>query len=311
MKKDRFSIEDQEVGFGSKITQQKTRLINKDGSFNVKNNHTSEQFMGIYHALISMTWTRFTVWVIFYFISINFIFGSIYYFLGDGALNGGNHEMDFHPFWSCLFFSAQTISTVGYGGITPLSLTANTVAAIESLIGLLGFALITGLLYGRFSRPTANILFSKEAILTSFKGQRALQFRIVNQWKNSQLNEMQCFVSVALMEEGEAGPTRKFHTLELEVKNILFFPMTWTINHIINEESPLYHLDLEGLQRAKAELLILVKGFDDTFSAQVSRRFSYTADEMKEHVKFVSVFDIKENGEVYQDLNLLSSYTPL
>jgi inward rectifier potassium channel len=211
-------------------------------------------------------------------------------------------------FLEAFFFSTQTFTTVGFGRISPVGNLTSSIAAIESLVGLLGFALATGLLYGRFSRPVARLIFSKNAIIAPFKGATAFQFRLANKMRNSQITNMNCRVTLSKLENENGVLIRRFRILELEIKNIIFFPMTWTINHPIDENSPLYNMTEKEMKDADLEFLISLDGFDDTFSQTVNSRFSYTQEELVYGAKWISVFTQNEEGKTLQDLNKLSAF---
>jgi inward rectifier potassium channel len=301
--------EDKELGFGTKTSAQKTRLINQDGSFNIKRIEQSRwNSTSIYHALISMPWLKFNLIIFCYFIVINLIFAAIYYIAGLEGLRGMEGETEIDKFLEAFFFSTQTVSTVGFGRLSPGSHSISIIAAIESLIGLLGFAIVTGLIYGRFSRPKARIIFSKKAIVAPFKDGTAFQFRIANKMRNSQISDIEARVTVAKLELENGVLIRRFRPLELELKKIIFFPMTWTINHPIDENSPLNGMTAKDLLESDVEFLILLSGFDDTFSQTVSSRFSYTHEEVVYGAKFISVFGQNEAGQTTQDLNKISDY---
>jgi inward rectifier potassium channel len=301
--------EEKELGFGSKTSAQKTRLIKQDGSFNIDRIEQSRWgSTSIYHALVTMPWMKFNIVVFIYFMAINLFFACCYYFTGMDGMRGIEGTTELDQFLEAFFFSTQTFSTVGFGRISPGSHAISSIAAIESLVGLLGFALATGLLYGRFSRPVARILFSKRAIIAPFKNQTAFQFRIANKMRNSQITDMHCRVTVAKLELENGIKIRRFRQLELELKEIIFFPMTWTINHPIDEDSPLYGMNAKDLEEADAEFLIMLSGFDDTFSQTVNSRFSYTYEEVVYGAKFISVFGQSKTGQTSQDLNKISSY---
>lgn len=298
-----------ELGFGSKTSSQKDRLINKDGTFNIHRIEKSRwESLSVYHALISMSWLKFNTIIIIYFIVVNIFFALLYYFTGTDGLAGVQAVSEWDKFWEAFFFSTQTISTVGFGRISPLSHTASIIAAIEGLLGLLGFAIVTGLLYGRFSQPKAKLLFSKNAIIAPFKEGKAFQFRIANKLRNSQLTDMNCRVTVAKYEIENGQKVRRFRPLELELSQIVFFPMTWTINHPIDENSPIYGMTEKDFEESDTEFLILLNGFDDTFSQNVNVRYSYTYKELIYGAKFVSVFSDTNKGKVAQDMNKLSDY---
>ena len=253
--------EDKELGFGTKTSAQKTRLINPDGSFNIKRIEQSRwNSTSIYHALISMSWLKFNLIIFCYFIVINLIFAVTYYFAGLEGLRGIEGETEIDKFLEAFFFSTQTVSTVGFGRLSPGSHSISIIAAIESLVGLLGFAIVTGVIYGRFSRPKARIIFSKKAIVAPFKDGAAFQFRIANKMRNSQISDIEARVTVAKLELENGVLIRRFRPLELEIKKIIFFPMTWTINHPIDENSPLYGMTAKDLLESDAEFMILLSG---------------------------------------------------
>jgi inward rectifier potassium channel len=255
-----------------------------------------------------MSWTRFNIVIALYFILINLLFATMYYFTGIEGLQGVQGTTAFDRYLEAFFFSTQTLSTVGFGRLSPAAHLTSTIAAIESVFGLLGFALATGLLYARFSRPVARLRFSTNALIAPFREGRAFQFRIVNRISNGQISDMECRVSLAKIEVENGIPLRRFRPLELEVKRALFFPMVWTVNHPIDENSPLYGMTEKQLHECQAEFLINLSGFDDTFSQTVNKRFSYTADELVFGAKFKTLIQQNENGETVQDLRLLSDY---
>jgi inward rectifier potassium channel len=302
-------VEDKELGFGSKTSTQKSRLIKQDGSFNI---HRIEQSrwnsISIYHALITMSWSRFNLIVFIYFLIINLFFATCYYFVGVDGLNGINSVSEFDKYIEAFFFSTQTFSTVGFGRISPANHLTSGIAAIESLVGLLGFALATGILYGRFSRPKARIVYSKNALIAPFKNGTAFQFRIANKMRNSQITDMEARITLAKFEDENGVKVRRFLPLELELKKIVFFPMSWTINHPIDENSPLFGMTEKDLKEANVEFLILLNGCDDGFSQTVITRHSYTFEEIVYGAKFISVFGTNANGQTAQDLTKISDY---
>ena len=298
--------EENELGFGTKTSSQKTRLINKDGSFNIDRIEQSRLgSTSIYHALITMSWRKFNLIVFTYFVIINVFFASCYYFSGMDGLIGWAAASEKDKFMEAFFFSTQTLSTVGFGRISPGNNISSSIAAIESLVGLLGFALATGLLYGRFSRPVARLIFSKNAIIAPFKEGKAFQFRLANKMRNSQITDMNCRVTVAKLETENGLKIRRFRPIELELKNIIFFPMSWTINHPINEDSPLWGMSAQDMKDADLEFLISLNGFDDTFSQNVNTRYSYTHEELIYGAKFISVFSTNSKGQIKKKMFLL------
>jgi inward rectifier potassium channel len=289
-------------GLSPQITKKGTRIINHDGTFNVKRTGIPGlQAFSVYHWLISMSWTRFFLTVIGSYIFINLLFACIYFLIGGNELEGIKVTNNFEVFLNDFFFSAQTFTSLGYGRINPMGYAANFVASFEALLGLLSLALATGLLYGRFSRPLAKIVYSENAIIAPFKGVNALQLRIANKRKDHQIIDAE----VNLMMSYLQGNVRRFHNLHLEYNTINFFLATWTVNHPIDEESPLYGLNAEQLNEIDAEILVLFRGFDDVFSQTVVSRSSYKVDDIVWGAKFVNVY-VHHDDRVEVDLSKIN-----
>jgi inward rectifier potassium channel len=299
-----------DLGLGSKETPQGQRIINSDGSFNLRRKGIPflESF-NFYHFLVTLSWPKFIAVVFSGYIIINALFGLIYYLIGVENLTGITASSRFEQFLDAFFFSAQAFTTVGFGRVSPISILANIIASLEALFGLLALALATGLLFGRFSRPVAKILFSRNAIIAPFKGMRAFQFRVANRHK-SQLIDVEVTVMFSIVEDVEGTGVRKFYNLDLEYKKINFFPSVWTVNHPIDENSPLYTLNSDDFLSGEAEVMILLKGFDDTFSQNVHSRFSYRAEEVVWGVKFTNIFGKDEDGAPIVELDRISSVEP-
>ena len=186
-------------------------------------------------------------------------------------------------------------------GISPTNLAANIVATFDAFIGLFSFALATGLLFARFSRPTAKILYSKQAVMAAYQDITAFMFRIANQ-RRSQLIELELkLIFTRVVRNGE-NVRREYHQLRLERSNVTFFPLHWTILHPINEESPLFNMSEEELRESQAEILILLTGIDDTFSQTVHSRSSYFHDEIIWNARFKDPFSHNADGSIQVDL---------
>ena len=293
-------------GLGEKYFQKTKRIINNDGTFNVTKHGAGFNYKDIYQYLINISWTKFFLIVLSVYVSLNFVFAFLYYLVGveDLAGSAGNN---LNNFLDAFFFSAQTLTTVGYGGISPKGLIVNIISALEALNGLMCFALITGLLYGRFSRPSARILFSNKAIIAPYRGITSLQFRIANQRHNT-LMEIEAKVLLVQIEKIENQYNRKYFDLKLERNSVYFFPLTWTIVHPIDEDSPFYGKSEAEIKAFESEILILIKGFDDTFSQIVHSRFSYTANEVIWNAKFIRAFNNEENGEIIFNIDDIHKY---
>lgn len=299
----------QDLGFGTKLNDTYSRLINKDGSFNISRNHESFwDRANLYNRLITMPWRQFLGLVILVYFTENLIFAALYMLAGPENLMGVGNVMGTNPmeqFWGCFFFSAQTLTTVGYGHISPVGYLTSSIAAFESMVGLLAFALITGLLYGRFSRPVAHIRFSKHAIFAPYLDVNAWMFRIIHR-RSNQLIDVQVEVSLSRLETKPDGTRyRRYYGLDLERNKVNFFPTNWTIVHPITPDSPLHGITPGSFETSDAEFLILLRATDDTFSQTVHARYSYRAEEILWGQKFRPMFNGQQAGMVSLDLRKL------
>jgi len=301
-----------DLGFGSVVSREShKRLLNRDGSFNVSRKGLSFwTSLSVYHAMLAITWPRFFALLAAFYLGINTIFATAYVASGPGAL-AGDSSLAAHPFLRAFFFSVETLSTIGYGHIVPSGLAANVVMTFESVLGLLGFAIITGLLFARFSRPTAKILFSKVAVIAPYGAGRAFEFRIINA-RSSQLIDMEARVMLTRFEDIDGVRTRKYYLLPLERSRVAFFPLAWTVVHPIDESSPLFNETAESLRAAHGEFLVLLTATDETFSQVVNTRSSYAMSEVVWEAKFASMFGAPaSDGSVAVDIEKLHAFERL
>src|ERR1700759_1356972 len=218
--KRKFNTED-DLGFGTQPVIKNQALIKHDGSANVRRRglplfNTADN----YNKLITMSWVKFWLLVFSGYLIINTIFAFVYLAIGVQNLNGAEGINTYQPFGDAFFFSAQTISTVGYGHISPRGMATNSVAALESMMGLLAFALATGLLYGRFSRPSAKIVYSKNLLIAPYlETCQGLMFRLANLRRNT-LIDLQIEIIFSYNEEVNGKLLRRFFPLELERKRV-------------------------------------------------------------------------------------------
>ncbi len=280
-----------DLGFGAVVSREsQQRLLNRDGSFNVERKGLPFwSSFSAYHALLTMSWWKFFAVCTLWYLLANGIFGLAYLACGPNALGSETIGMQNHTFLRAFFFSVQTLSTIGYGHVVPIGLAANIVVTIEALVGLLGFAIITGLLFSRFARPTAKVLFSRHAVIAPYEGIQALEFRAAN-GRSNELIEVSAKLMLTRFEQTDGVRTRRYYPLDLERPRVTFLPLTWTVVHPINEKSPLYGETAESLRASRAEVLVLLSGFDETFSATVHTRTSYVQEEIICGARFVSAF---------------------
>ena len=280
-----------DLGFGSVVSREsQQRLVNRDGSFNVERKGLSLlETLSPYHVLLTMPWLQFFLLAAGWYFFANVVFALAYLACGAGALVSTSPGISQHPFWRAFFFSVETISTIGYGNIVPVSLAANVVVALEALSGLAGFAIITGLMFARISRPTANVLFSSHAVVAPYQAITALEFRVANA-RSNELIEVTAKVVVSRFEEVDGVHTRRYYPLKLERDGVVFLPLTWTVVHPIEEDSPFYGQTAGTLHNSGAEVLVLLKAFDETFSSIVQTRTSYTHEDIVWGARFANAF---------------------
>jgi inward rectifier potassium channel len=296
-------------GFTEKYTGQLNRIINLDGQFNVRRRGTTWRDVHPYLFMLNVRWPAFLAIIFAGFVIANAVFALIYMGIGVEHLQGADTSTVWSRFWSGFFFSAQTFTTVGYGRISPDSFMANVVASFQSLLGLMGLALATGLLFGRFSRPAARLAFSEQMIVAPYQSGASLQFRVANRRSNNLL-EIEARMLLMTVEASDHGLVRKYKPLTLERSSVLFLPLTWTVVHPIDETSPLRGETPETLARQQAEFLILIKAFDDTFFQTVHVRHSYRHDETVWGARFVPAFQPDAQGDMVLDLKRLSEIAP-
>ncbi len=288
------------------LTQQYTgvlnRAINKDGEFNVRRSGRTWRDVHLYLFLISASWPLFFLLVTLGFIIVNTAFAVSYMAIGMEHLKNAYAPTAEMRFVNAFFFSAHTLTTVGYGNIYPDGVAANATSAFEALVGLMGFAIATGLMFGRFSRPSARFGFSETMLISPYMGGTSLQFRVVNRRSNN-LIDVEARVMLMTVDFSESRPKRRFAPLDLERGQVLFLPLTWTVVHPISESSPLYGKTAEDLERLQAEVIVMMKAFDDTFSQTVQARYSYRYDEITWGAKFAPAFEIDQHGDLRVEVN--------
>jgi len=260
-----------------------------------------------YLMLLNMNWTEFFLVVIGAYFTINLLFGACYFALGPSALQGVDGGSEVRRFWNTFFFSAHTLTTVGYGNVAPASLGANILSTIEALVGLLGIALGTGILFGRFSRPSARIAFSERMLVTPYEDQTSTQFRILNLRPNV-LMEIRAHIILMTVEGPPGALTRKYQELKLERDGIYFLALAWTVVHPIDQDSPLFGKTSEDLERLQAEFVIMIKAYDDTFAQSVHARYSYRYDEITWQARFNPAFEFDTEGNMVLNVDRVSSH---
>jgi inward rectifier potassium channel len=293
---------------GQNVSGKGWRFINRDGTINVRGeDFRRSSLFDLYHLLLSMRWRMVFALVTIIYLLVNILFGTAYYLGGPDALHG-THAVESGERWlECFFFSVQTLATIGYGGISPSTTYAHFLVTIEALTGLIGLTLITGMIFSRFSRPTARIRFSQHALITRLDGQPCLIFRMANTRLN-QITEAEVRVALARSETTQEGLNyREFYDLKLERERSPLFAMTWTIVHPIDPASPLYGQTRESILAADVEIVVTVKGTDETYLQTVYSRYSYAPFDMEWNTDFEDMVFRDQNGYLSVRLEKIDS----
>ncbi len=287
-------------GIGKSSSRYAKRFVNPDGSFNIKHINRTSSLSENYNYLITIGWSRFFLWVVLAYVLVNILFATFYTVFGINCITESTGNV-FQDFINAFFFSAQTITTVGYGAMAPKGTVCGIVSSFEALVGLVSFSFVTGLIYGRFSRPRANIRFSNNIILREHNGVDCIMFRLMSRSANVMIGP-KIVATLSVSQEGENKKfVNNFYNLELERDTITYLPTTWTIVHPINESSPFKKYDRKQLKKLNGEILILVSYYDESFQQEVHQVHSFVLEEIKLDRRFVSAFYYDDRGNVVLD----------
>lgn len=302
-----------DLGFGTEVARgTRRRLLNRDGSFNVVLEGLNPlSSLGLYHWLLTISWPRFLAFIAGSYVTINVLFAFAFVLCGPDALQSSAGLFAGQPFYRAFFFSVDTFATIGYGNIVPVGVVPNALVTIEALFNIVGVALATGVIFSRFSRPSARIIYSQNAIVAPYRDKTALEFRIANA-RSSQLIDVQIQAILTKIEHSGGTTVRRFYELELERNRVVFFPLSWTVVHPISPASPMWGLSRADLVQADAELLVLLIATDETLSQQVHSRSSYEADEIIWGARFANMLMRSESeGIIGMDLDRIHDVEPV
>jgi len=300
------------TGFGSNTSDYGGRFVNKNGMPNIEKRGIGYfDRMSWYHTLLQLPRWKFLLLVLSFYGFLNLIFAGIYMIIGIQNLEGIRANGPLEAFGEAFFFSAQTFTTVGYGRISPHGFASSSIAAVEALVGLLSFAIATGLFYGRFSKPKAYLRFSENAIIAPFRNGTALMLRVAP-YKNNNLSEVEARLSAGIMIEENGKLNNKFFQMELEYSKVNTLSLSWTIVHPIDEDSPFYKFSATDFANSEGEIIVYVKAFDDMFSNTVIARTSFTLKEIIIGAKFNPMYHRDdEHKRTILDLEKINSFSPV
>lgn len=300
---------DNNTGFGSNSSNYGGRFLTKNGNANVRKDGIGFiESISWYHTMLNIPRWKFLFIILLFYVVVNLFFAILYFLIGVEHLNGITANTNLEKFGQAYFFSVQTYTTVGYGHINPTGFLASFVSSIEALIGLLTFAIATGLFYGRFSRPSAFVRFSENAIIAPYQNGKALMFRLAP-YKNTNLVDAEMRLTLGISVEENGVVVNKFYTLPLEMERVNALTLSWTIVHPIDEESPLFGFKESDYKNIQGELLVFFKTFEDMYSSTVVKRTSYTFSEVVYGAKFLSMFTrSSQNDKTLLHLDKLNAF---
>ena len=267
------------------------RLISRgDGFVVIAKGRRKRVLSDMYAHLLGGSWRNILLIMIGLYFTINLLFASAYFVIGDGIANARSGS-----FVDAFFFSVQTLATIGYGGMTPHGMIANILVTIESMFGFAYYGVVTGLMFSKFSRPTARIMFSDKAVITMHNGKLHFMMRLANE-RNNHIVDASAKLTIMRDETTMEGVVmRRFYDLPLVRKETPVLRLTWTVMHEINEQSPLFGMTRAEFERTETEIIISITGIDETLSQPIHARHSYIADEIVYDAVFEDILHRRDN----------------
>jgi inward rectifier potassium channel len=258
-----------------------------------------------YHLMLTLPWVGFIAMVSLLYLALNVGFAGLYLLGGDCIVNGNGSLQD------AFFFSVQTFAGIGYGVLSPKTTYANYIVVVEAITGLFAIALLTGLSFARFSRPTAKVMFSKFAVVVPQNNLPTLMLRAANQRRN-QILEAQVRLSLSRDEVTADGyHLRRFYELQVLRSHNPAFSLPWTLMHPINEQSPLYGFSAESLAESQSQIIVSLSGIDETVYQNVHARHTYGANSIILNHQLVDIIHVVDDRNRYVDLASFHHVVPL
>ena len=267
----------------------------------LKINSTHWEWRDSYHWIVSLSWPRFAVVVVCFFLALNLMFATAY-FLGGNCIG----EMRKDSFSEAFFFSVETLATVGYGHMYPITAYGHIVVTLELMTGMLWTAVTTGLIFVRFSRPTARVLFSDCIVISTFEGKPTLMLRVANLRHHTMADaEFRImFHREEMSMEGES--IRRYYPLKLTFDRLIIFPAAMILRHVIDESSQLYGITLDELRDTESRFIASVSCVDTVLQAPVQSLQTYHWGNVSFGKRFVEVYQEAPDGRLIVDYGRLN-----
>jgi inward rectifier potassium channel len=259
-----------------------------------------------YHWVLSLSWLRFALFLVVSYVVINLLFGALYF-----ARPNCIADLEPGSFPHAFFFSVETLATVGYGHNYPATLYGHIIVTIEIFLGMIWIAVITGLIFVRFARPTARILFSDCLVLGNFDGRLSLMYRVAN-LRHTSMAEAEFRLLYSRDERVKEGEDiRRFYDLKVYPERMVRFPAALIIRHTIDKNSPLFEVTPEGLEKEDAFFVASTLALERVMAANVQSARDYSWDEVRFGERFVDVYTELEDGRLTVDYGRLHETEPV
>lgn len=299
----------EDPGIGSSFERPVDRLMGHDGTFRVERHGEIGGLREGFVALVTMSNVQLVLTFLSGYLGMNILFGSLYMLVGVEQIGNADTTSLGTRWLSAIGMSVQTLTTVGYGSLYPMTAAAWLIAAVEGVFGILGFSLISAVLYARFARPKPNLAYSSVALIAPFKDGWSFQVRLANR-RSTLLIEVEARMLLVMADVDEQGERLNYFNLPLQLDRVTFLPLSWTLVHPITSDSPLAGLTAEDLRARRAEVLVILKGTDEGYMSTVYARRSFRYDEVIWGARFLRAFSVKD-GATRLDLHKLSEHEPL
>jgi inward rectifier potassium channel len=286
--------------------KKKSGVVVHVGQFEfLKINTGKREWRDAYHWILSLSWPQFAALISSAYLALNVIFAFLYELAPNSIA-----EMPRGSFSAAFFFSVQTLATVGYGHMYPTTLYGNILTTVEIMVGMFGLAVMTGLIFVRFSRPTARIEFTRTVVIAPFDGRPTLMLRVAN-LRHYGMAEAEFKIMFMRDEQIKEGETfRRFYSLKLHFDHIITFPVALTLRHTIDEKSPLYGMTAESLQESDSRLVVSVVGIETVIQATVQTQRDYSWRDFRFGERFVEIYTETGEGRLTVDYGRLHETEP-
>ena len=272
------------------------RAMLDEGALDVRILNAPQSLFGdTYYRLLHETWGRLLLQFVVAFLAFNLAFAALYALDPHGLdIVSGNGEMS--RFWRGFFFSVHTLVTIGYGNVAPATVYANIIVVIEAMTGVLGFAVTTGLVFARFARPTARVIFSRHAVVAPFDGVQSIMLRAVNQRHNLILEATARLSLLRAVKDDHGRMMRRFYDLDLVRARNPVFALSWTVVHPITPSSPFFGLSRDEIRASEDELIVVISGTDEGMAQVIHARTAYAAAALRWDARFADILGIADDG---------------